>query len=127
MTGFIQEWEEAMHSDRNQFRRILVARLLEHLEQEYGITQQAASNARGVRRPHALDALLAFKTDPCIEELHQALERLADGSFGFCLSCKQRIQREALLLNPVQRICAVCEEVFLERDVHEAHHAPAVR
>lgn len=106
-----------MHTDRNQFRRVLTARLLEHLEQEYGLTHPPPSLLRTGATRHALDALLAFKTDPCLEDLHQALERLEDGTFGTCLSCKRRIPREVLLLNPVQRICTRCEEEFLAQDV----------
>lgn len=107
-----------MHSERNQFRRVLMARLLEHLEQEYGLNPPPAFLVRSGSRHHELDALLAFKTDPCLEELHQALERLEDGTFGTCLSCKRRMPREVLLLNPVQRICLRCEEEFLAQDLH---------
>jgi RNA polymerase-binding transcription factor DksA len=96
-----------------------MARLLEHLEQEYGLVRPPATLMAGAATHHELDALLAFRSDPWLEELHQAMERLDDGTFGLCLSCKRRIPRETLLLNPVQRVCAACEEEFLAHDTRE--------
>jgi RNA polymerase-binding transcription factor DksA len=98
-----------------------MARLLEHLEQEYGLVQPPGFLMKGPATHHELDALLAFRSDPWLEELHQALDRLEEGSFGLCISCKRRIAREVLLLNPVQRVCGVCEEEFLAFDTHEDH------
>jgi RNA polymerase-binding transcription factor DksA len=61
---------------------------------------------------HQIDALLAFKSDPKLDELRAALDRLEHGTYGVCITCKHPISREILQRDPGRRICPHCEQGF---------------
>ena len=42
-------------------------------------------------------------------EIHDALQRVADGTYGRCEDCQQEIARHRLDLLPAARRCASCE------------------
>jgi RNA polymerase-binding transcription factor DksA len=46
--------------------------------------------------------------DRLLEEVHRALERLEEGSFGLCEGCRRAIPRERLHTVPYARFCRVC-------------------
>lgn len=67
---------------------------------------------------HELDALLAFKSDPRLEELRHALDRLENGTYGICIGCKSPITQEVLDKDPAQRVCQRCEERLVHMEFH---------
>jgi DnaK suppressor protein len=46
-----------------------------------------------------------------IHEIDQALERIADGSYGLCEECKKRISRTRLEAIPYANLCLACKEI----------------
>jgi len=44
-----------------------------------------------------------------INKIQQALERIEDGSFGFCESCEEEIGAERLRVRPVTTLCIDCK------------------
>ncbi len=44
-----------------------------------------------------------------INKIRQALERIEDGSFGFCESCEEEIGAERLRARPVTTLCINCK------------------
>ncbi|OEU71966.1 MAG: RNA polymerase-binding protein DksA [Desulfuromonadales bacterium C00003093] len=44
-----------------------------------------------------------------INKIHQALERIDDGTFGFCESCEEPIGTERLRVRPVTTLCIDCK------------------
>jgi hypothetical protein len=93
-------------------RQIILGRLYTHLDQCYSITLSEDFPAGVPVSLHQIDALLAFKSDSCLDELHAALERLEDGTFGLCLSCKEQINDRLMEENPTRRMCERCERVY---------------
>lgn len=45
-----------------------------------------------------------------IHEIEEALERIKDGSFGLCESCKKKIPKERLKAIPYARLCVNCKK-----------------
>lgn len=43
-----------------------------------------------------------------VAELEAAVERAADGSYGYCVSCGRPIGRERLAALPATRVCIAC-------------------
>jgi len=62
------------------------------------LQQQAMAQATEVRRKSELT------------QLHQALKRLDDGSFGECLSCLELIDPRRVNHNPAVSLCLGCAE-----------------
>lgn len=101
-----------MRKSKRRMRRAILTMLCEHLEQEYGI-QCSSETFLGGRLPtHQLDAVLAFKSNPYIDELRNALDRLDEGTYAVCISCKQLISQELLDGDPARRVCGTCEAVY---------------
>ena len=91
-------------------RRIILGKLYELLLEQYSVSVSRESFLDGEFTHHELDAMLAFKSDAQIDELHRALDRLEDGTLDVCISCKGRISQEALDLDPSRRFCGNCEK-----------------
>lgn len=108
-----------MVKSKRVMRRQILARLCDHLHEQYAAIYPREMFERGEITLHEVDALLAFKSDPYLEELRQALERLESGAYGTCLSCKGPISQEMLDRDPTQRLCSMCEEKF----VHAPHQS----
>lgn len=45
-----------------------------------------------------------------LHEIEEALERIKDGSFGLCESCKKKIPKERLKAIPYARLCVNCKK-----------------
>lgn len=103
-------------------RRVILCRLYDHIEEQYGIERTREEFVEGDLSIHQIDAILAFKSDPLLDELRMALGRLDDGSFGICLGCKGEISQELLQRDPVRRVCSRCERQFSRAAEHE--HEP---
>lgn len=57
-----------------------------------------------------------------IQECQDALHRLANGSYGLCLTCGEEIELNRLKANPVSARCLSCQSKE-EHDHYEGHHA----
>jgi RNA polymerase-binding transcription factor DksA len=101
----------AMKSKRVMRRAILV-RLYDHLQDAYELEFSRESFVNGQLPLREIDALLSFKSDPRIEELRGALDRLEQGTFGTCIACKHDIDSELLEVDPAMRLCEQCERLY---------------
>ena len=45
-----------------------------------------------------------------LHEIEEALERVKDGTFGLCESCKKKIPKERLKAIPYARLCVSCKK-----------------
>jgi RNA polymerase-binding transcription factor DksA len=93
-------------------RRAILVRLFDHLQDAYELDCPRESFVSGQLALREIDALLAFKSDPRIEELRGALDRLEQGSFGICIACKHEIDSELLEVDPAMRLCEQCERLY---------------
>ena len=101
---------------RRAMRRVVLSSLFEHLEQRFGVDWSRDTFVDGALSLPQIDALLAYKSDPRIEELRGALGRLERGTYGICCCCKARMPASVLEQDPARRFCAECEQRYL-------HHA----
>ena len=101
-----------MKKSSRQIRHDILVRLYTHLREQYTISLPEFSPLEERISIHQLDAMLAFKSDPRLEELRAALDRLRDGTFGLCLGCKEEIDDDALDIDPARRMCSRCERVY---------------
>ncbi len=90
-------------------RRAVLDKLFDHLEESYGIDWTRESFVDDQLSLHQIDAILAFKSDPTLDELRGALDRIEAGTFGECISCKQVISQDVLDSDPTRRVCSGCE------------------
>ena len=45
-----------------------------------------------------------------IQEIEEALERIKDGTFGLCETCRKKIPKERLRAIPYTRLCVNCKK-----------------
>lgn len=101
-----------MKRSRRAMRRQVLSRMFDLLVQTYGIDMiREEFVVEGVSL-HEIDAVLAFKSDPHLDELRGALERIDDGSYGVCIGCKTEIDQRLLDEEPARRICEKCEKEY---------------
>lgn len=93
-------------------RRAILCCLYEHLTQTYKVDCPREEFLGGELSLHQIDAILAFKSDPRLNELRHAIDRLDEGSYGVCIGCKGEIGQEVLDRDPARLMCAECEKVF---------------
>ena len=101
-----------MQNGVRSLQRAVLSKLFDHLQKHYGVDTARDFIMDGRLNLHQIDALLAFKTDPQLDELRAALDRLEHGTYGVCISCKHPISREILERDPGRRICSGCEQGF---------------
>lgn len=99
-------------------RRMILAKLNQHLQECYEISLPREGMRGDAKSLHQLDAVLAFKSDPRLEELRNALGRLDQGTFGICISCKREIPEDLLRVDPAQRLCSACEKRYSRVESH---------
>jgi RNA polymerase-binding transcription factor DksA len=99
-----------MKRSRRANRRLVLSRMFDLVEQTYGIDVDREEFVGERVSLHEVDALLAFKSDPHLDELRGALERIEDGSYGVCIGCKTEIDQRLLDKEPARRICEKCEK-----------------
>jgi RNA polymerase-binding transcription factor DksA len=107
-------------------RTLVLSRMFELLDQTYGIEMDREEFVGERVSLHEIDALLAFKSDPHLDELRGALERIDDGSYGVCIGCKTAIDQRLLNEEPARRICAKCEREYnrpssVSMEAHSLH------
>jgi RNA polymerase-binding transcription factor DksA len=93
-------------------QRVILSRLHHHLRAYYSIDLLDELPSRHHVSLQRIDALLAFKSDPQIDELRAALERLEEGTFGICLGCKEEMRDELMDVDPTRRLCDDCTRVY---------------
>jgi hypothetical protein len=115
-----------MKRSRRAMRRAVLCRMFDILEQTYGIDENRQEFIGERVSLHEIDAVLAFKSDPHLDELRGALERINDGSFGVCIGCKTEIDQRLLDEEPARRICEKCEKEYNRSSsvYMEAHRLP---
>ncbi len=114
-----------MTKSKRVMRRLILSRLYDHLHDQYADLYPREMFLNGELSLHQLDAILAFKNDPVLEELRSALKRLDQGTFGICLGCKRPISQDVLDKDPTQRICSMCEQQFVAAAHHQYVQHPA--
>jgi len=67
-------------------------------------------------------ARLAFKSDPHLNELRLALERIERGEYGNCIFCKKEIQSSLLLSLPTAHFCESCAAILRNKTHTGATH-----
>ena len=97
-------------------RRVILDRLYTHLRECYSINSSDELFNGEEASLEQVDSILAFKSDPLLDELRSALERLEEGTFGFCLSCKEEIEFQLMDVDPTRRFCERCEQVYSRTD-----------
>lgn len=108
-----------MTKSKRVMRRLVLSRLYDHLQDQYSVMHARDAFINGELSIHEVDALLAFRSDPCIEELRNALSRIENGTYGVCISCKTLISQDVLNEDPAQRICTTCEKKFVHTPQHQ--------
>ena len=93
-------------------RRSIVALLVERLKASHDLDLPRGTHALDGITDYEIEALLSVRSDPQIDELRRALERLDNRAFGICIGCKSRIDWSALLQDPCRRVCPDCEVEF---------------
>lgn len=91
-------------------RQAILASLYRHLQENYTGAFPPESFTKKTLSVRDVDALLAFKSEPYLIELRNAIERLDKGTYGVCVYCKERINHRALILDPARRVCPECEK-----------------
>jgi len=104
-----------MKKDKRAMRRVILSSLYDQLKTQYTIEWSRESFVGGHLSLPQIDAVLAFKSDPRLEELRGALSRLESGTFGVCCCCKSAINERLLESDPARRFCPLCESRFSHR------------
>lgn len=101
-----------MKKSKRSMRRAILESLYSHLQDAYRLEWPQEAFVDGHTALRDIDALLAFKSDPRIDELCRALDRLEQGTYGRCLACKGLIGQDLLDADPAVRMCASCERLY---------------
>ena len=101
-----------MKKSRRHLRRVILGKLYTHLKEYYSISLPGEFSLEHRISLHQLDAILAFKSDAHLDELRAAFERLEEGTFGFCLSCRDIIDDDLIDADPTRRMCPRCEQLY---------------
>lgn len=104
--------EDVVKKSSRHTRQIILGRLYTHLEAYYSISLSEEFPSKDQVSLHQIDAVLAFKSDPQLDDLRAALERLEEGAFGLCLSCKEQIGEALMNADPTRRMCERCERLY---------------
>ena len=99
-------------------RRVVLEKMFDLLDRSYGIDMNREEFVGGALSHHELDAILSFKSDPQLDELHGALGRINDGTYGRCISCKRMMNAESLAADPARRMCGACERELNKLPLH---------
>ena len=47
-----------------------------------------------------------------LEEIHEALKRIDEGTYGICKMCEEPINEERLKVKPFAKYCIICREII---------------
>ncbi|MEK9137294.1 MAG: hypothetical protein AAB393_09230 [Bacteroidota bacterium] len=101
-----------MKKSSQKMRHLILTRLYAHLEEHYSISLADDFPFDEEFTLHHIDAILAFRSDPQLDELRAALDRLEDGTFGVCISCKNSVDETSMDADPTRRFCERCEHMY---------------
>jgi RNA polymerase-binding transcription factor DksA len=101
-----------MKRSRRAMRRLVLSRMYDLLDITYDIGMNREEFIGEWASVHEIEAVLAFRSDPRLDELRGALERIDDGSYGVCLGCKMEIDQRLLEEEPARRLCEKCEKEY---------------
>ena len=99
-----------MKRSTRAMRLVILSSMFKHLKAIYHLEWPRRAFGSGKIADHELAALLAFKSDPRLNELHAALVRLENKEFGSCIRCGEEIAQRLLDEYPARRLCSECEE-----------------
>lgn len=101
-----------MNKSKRVMRRSILQCLYAHMQDAYGLEIPREQFVQAQMTDREIEVLLAYKSDPRIDELRSALDRLEDGSYGQCLACKGSVDQALLDADPTRRLCGPCERLY---------------
>lgn len=101
-----------------EIRELIIAKIASILGSVYD------EPAQGVT-PDTVSAWLAFKSEPRLNELRLALERIERDEYGVCIFCKGRISLTVLRQAPTAHFCDSCASILRHRTEANAQHSSA--
>jgi hypothetical protein len=99
-------------------RKAVLSEIFDHLVRTYNLDLRRDEFTGGMFSSNEIDGILSFKSDPRLDELHEALHRIEHGTYGVCLSCKHDIGDSVLQKDPGSRMCSVCEHEYSKPVMH---------
>ena len=109
-----------MKRSKRAMRLVILSSIFKHLKAVYHLDWPRREFGSGQITDYELSALLAFKSDPWLNELRDALERLENQEYGICIGCGEEIEQRLLDEYPARRLCRNCENSFSRRLTHES-------
>ena len=117
-------------ADLDNFRKKLLAARAEIAEKSSSVKDTIGLNAAddiepdggdGSTQSMRLDALSHMeKSSRTINDIDEALSRIADRSYGVCMTCGNLIDRNRLIHSPFVKTCTLCQQT-LENEAKESH------
>jgi hypothetical protein len=108
----------AMMIDAKSMRKAVLSEIFDHLVRTYGIELRRDEFTGGMLSSPEIEGILSFKSDPHLDELHDALRRIEQGTYGVCLGCKHEIGDTVLQKDPSSRMCSVCDHEYSKPVTH---------
>lgn len=73
-------------------------------------------NGDGTSQTMRLEAISQIeKANKSINDVEESLRRVADGSYGVCMTCGGLIARERLIQSPFVKTCTACQHRLEQR------------
>ena len=113
-----------MREKELQFFRSLLLKNLRALDRQHRvltIPRLADGNSDSIDQASAeferdLFFQLHEREGSAIKEIYRALGRVAEGTFGICEDCEERIPQRRLRANPSATLCIECQDVKEQRE-----------
>lgn len=117
-------------ADLENFRKKLLAARTEIIEKSSSVKDTIGLNAAddiepdggdGSTQSMRLDALSHMeKSSRTINDIDEALSRIADRTYGVCMTCGNLIDKNRLVHSPFVKTCTLCQQT-LENEAKESH------
>ena len=107
-------------------RRVILSNLFEYLKLNYDFERPPDAFQSGQISDREIDIVLSYKSDHRLGELREALARVENGTYGYCLGCKRPLGAADLEKDPAKRVCSACEESF-NLSLQQGAHAGQLR
>lgn len=94
-------------------RREIVTRAKQTLEQDMAVEQDDLPDEMDLASSEYLQSFtfrLRGREKTFLEKIHQALERIDEGTFGECFECGEEISEKRLEARPEATLCIRCKE-----------------
>ena len=131
-TGIVFKKRNVKYSDADleNFRKKLLAARTEITEKSSSVKDTIGLNAAddiepdggdGSTQSMRLDALSHMeKSSRTINDIDEALSRIADRTYGVCMTCGNLIDKNRLIHSPFVKTCTLCQQT-LENEAKESH------